>query len=265
MSRHRLDRLFAEARSEGRSLFLPFMTAGLPDLDHSPELFERMAGDGFEVGIPYSDPLMDGPTIQEAGRRAIDQGTTFQRGLDVVASVSQHRPVLVMSYTNVALRIGPSRFAAAVSEAGGSAVILADLPLDETDVVQQALDSHDLGLAMFVAPTTPDDRIAAVAARRPVFIYAVADLGVTGRRDQLSSRAVPLAERIRAVTDAPVVFGVGISTPDQAAEVARHADGVIVGSALVKHVLDADTPDAAVEAGAAASQQFADAIAGARA
>lgn len=263
MSRGRLDELFRTAQSKSSTLFLPFMTAGLPDLDHSADLFEHMAGDAFEVGIPYSDPLMDGATIQEAGQRAIDGGATFGRGLEIVASVAKHRPALVMSYTNVAMRVGVDRFAAEVASAGASAVILADLPLDEADAVIEVLDRHGLGLAMFVAPTTPDERIEAVAERSPVFIYAVADLGVTGRRDHLSSRAVPLGRRIRAITDLPVVFGVGISTPEQAAQVAPHADGIIIGSAIVREVLSAASPAAAVEAGAAASQRFADAIASA--
>lgn len=263
MSRTRLDDLFAGVRRDGRTLFLPFMTAGLPDLEHAPQLFEEMAGDAFEVGIPYSDPLMDGATIQEAGRRAIEAGTTFSRGLEVVASVARHRPALVMSYTNVAMRLGVDRFASEVAAAGASAVILADLPLDEADAVLEELERHALGLVMFVAPTTPDERIAAVATRNPVFIYAVADLGVTGRREKLSARAVPLGERIGAITNVPVVFGVGISTPEQAAEVAPHGDGIIVGSAIVREVLDAPSPEEAIEAGATVSQQFADAIASA--
>ena len=261
MSRSRLDDLFAEGKAEGRTLFLPFMTAGLPDLDHSAALFEAMAGDAFEVGIPYSDPLMDGPTIQEAGQRSIAGGTTFRRGLDVVAAVSSHRPVLVMSYTNVAMRLGLEAFARDVSAAGASAVILADLPLDEADSVNDVLGAFDLGLAMFVAPTTPDDRIAAVAERKPVFIYAVADLGVTGRREHTSRRAGPLGDRIRSITDTPVVFGVGISTPAQASEVAPHADGVIVGSAIVREVLDAKDPTGSIEAAARTSHAFAEAIA----
>lgn len=263
MSRSRLDEMFAVTRRDAGTLFLPFMTAGLPDLQHSADLFERMAGDAFEVGIPYSDPLMDGATIQEAGRRALAAGATFGRGLDVVAQVALHRPVLVMSYSNVAIRLGVDRFAREVAAAGASGVILADLPLDEADEVIEVLERHDLGLVMFVAPTTPDDRIAAVAARDPVFIYAVADLGVTGQRDHLSSRAVPLGERIRSITDAPVVFGVGISTPEQAAAVAPHGDGIIVGSAIVKEVLGAESAEAAVDAGAAASRRFAEAIASA--
>ncbi len=263
MSRDRLDELFADRRRSRRTLFLPFMTAGLPDLDHAPSLFEGMAGDAFEVGIPYSDPLMDGPTIQEAGRRAIEAGATFARSLDVVASVARHRPALVMSYTNVAMRLGVDRFAKDIAAAGASGVILADLPLDEADVLIDEMDRHGLGLVMFVAPTTPNERIEAVAARRPVFIYAVADLGVTGRRETLSAKAVPLGERIRSITDVPVVFGVGISTPEQAAEVAPHGDGIIIGSAIVREVLDAATPESAVEAGAAASRRFAGAIASA--
>ena len=262
MSRRRLDELFAAARSDGRTLFLPFMTAGLPDLDTSPALFEAMSGDGFEVGIPYSDPLMDGPTIQQAGQQAIAAGATFRRGLDVVSSVTGHRPALVMSYTNVAFRVGLDRFVGQVAEVGASAVILADLPLDEADDVLAALSQRDVGLVMFVAPTTPDQRIAAVAERDPVFIYAVADLGVTGRREETSQRAAPLGDRIRAITDAPVVFGVGISTPAQAAEVAPHADGVIVGSAIVRAVLDAPSPREAVEAAGRVSGAFAEAIAG---
>lgn len=262
MSRERLAALFDSGRDQGVTRFLPFMTVGLPDLEHSPQLFRELPGDAFEVGIPYSDPLMDGPTIQRAGQQALRSGANFRASLGVIEQVAEHRPVLVMSYTNVAMRIGIDAFAREVAAAGASAVILSDLPLDEADQFLPVLDSQGIGLVMFVAPTTPTDRIEAVADRKPVFIYAIADLGVTGAREELSARAVPLAARIREVTDTPIVFGVGISTPHQAAAVAPHADGVIVGSAIVKRVLDAPDPLAAIADGAATAQEFADAITG---
>lgn len=259
MSQDRLVELFQTVRKEGRTAFLPFMTAGLPDPASSPKMFGAMSGaDAFEIGIPYSDPLMDGPTIQEAGHRALAAGTDFATGLDVANQVvtTTGKPALIMTYTNVVMQVGLERFAADVAGAGASGVIVADLPLEEAGPIQSSLEHAGLGMVLFVAPTTTDDRILRVAAAQPVFIYGVAEVGVTGERTKASSRAVELSSRVRAVTDVPLVLGVGISTPDQARAVASHADGIIVGSALVRKVLDAPSSQAAADSLRADTEAF---------
>ena len=249
MTATRLDALFAACRAEGRPAFLPFMTAGLPSPETSPAMYEAMAdADGFEVGIPYSDPLMDGPTIQAAGQRSLRGGTTLAVGLDIVRQVSERtrKPTLVMTYSNVVFQVGPQSFAARIAEAGASGLIVADLPFEEAAPVQQAVEAEGLGMVLFAAPTTTDERLERLAAARPAFVYGVAEVGVTGEREKSGGRAAAMVERIRAVTDRPIVLGVGISTPSQARALAPLADGIIVGSALVREVLDA--PDATTAA-----------------
>ncbi len=250
MGRERLSSLFARTRAEGRAVLLPYMTAGLPDPGTSLALFEAMAGagaDGFEVGIPYTDPLMDGPVIQQGSERAIEAGTSPDVALELVAAVveSTGLPVLVMTYANPILHRGVDEFVAVAAEAGADGVIVPDLPVEESGPLRRAADRHGLGVVQFVAPTSGTARIEAVAAADPCFVYAVAEMGVTGERAEAGGRLDGLVGRIRAVTDVPVVAGVGISTPSQAAAAARVADGVIVGSALVRRVLEADSPDAA--------------------
>lgn len=237
----------------GRTALLPFLTAGIPDADSSADLFVAMAGagaDAFEIGIPYSDPLMDGAVIQEASSRALAAGATLESALEIVAAVSARTqvPSLAMTYANVVFRTGPEQFCSRLAAAGASGLIIPDMPLEEAADVKRAADDSGLGLVLFVAPTSSDDRIRAVAELDPAFIYGVAELGVTGERSESSARAARLAERVRQATDVPLVLGVGISTPDQAAAAGRLADGVIVGTALVRRVLEA--PDAVSAASA---------------
>src|SRR5690606_37369822 len=233
-------------------VLLPYMTAGLPNEEVSPDLFAVMAdagADGFEIGIPYSDPLMDGPVIQKASQTALEAGIDVDAALRVVEKVA-HRtglPCLAMTYANVVFRIGLEAFCARLASAGAQGVIVPDLPVEEAEPVLGAAAASGLGVVLFVAPTSGEDRIRAVAARDPAFIYGVAELGVTGEREKSSGRAVELSRRVRAVTDIPLVLGVGISTPEQAAEAARVADGVIVGSALVRRVLEAASPENAAK------------------
>lgn len=265
MGADRLASLFAAARDEDRAVLLPYMTAGLPSPDTSAHLFAAMAeagADGFEVGIPYSDPLMDGPTIQEAGRRALLAGTSLNVGIDIAAEVAAGtgKATIVMTYVNPILRIGAESFVARCATAGVDALIVADLPADEADTIRSAATDAGLGLALFVAPTIDDDRLQHVAALEPVFLYGIAELGVTGERSGSRERAVTLAKRVRAVTEVPLVMGVGISTPEQAAEAARVADGVIVGSALVRRVLEAPDMSEAAERLAGAVSELAVAV-----
>ena len=248
MSRSDLQQLFATCRAENRAALMPYMTAGLPSPDESSRLFVAMAeagADAFEVGIPYADPLMDGPVIQAAGERALAAGSGVEAGLDVLAEVTAAtgKPCVVMTYVNPILRMGIDEFAKRVAVAGGSGVIVADLPVDEAAEFATVFSSHDIGLVLFVAPTTTDERLGRVLAADPPFVYGIAEIGVTGERDTASSHIGSLINRVRHESEVPVVAGVGISTPDQASHVATSADGVIVGSALVRRVMEA--PDVA--------------------
>ena len=255
----RLRRLFETVRAENRAALLPYLTVGLPDAESSVSMFEAMSeagADGFEIGIPYADPLMDGPVIAEAGKRSLAGGMTIATALEITAEVvaSTGKPVLLMTYTNPVLHYGVERFARAAADVGAAGLIIADLPIEEADPVLAAAQDAGLGMALFAAPTTTDERLAAIAAADPSFIYAVASLGVTGERAEGSTVGQELASRIRSISDVPTVAGVGISTPAQAAAAATTADGVIVGSALVRRVLEANSPDDAANAlGAAVS------------
>lgn len=251
--RDRLAAMFAGAREDGRAVLLPYLTAGIPSVDESVQIFKAMAeagADGFEVGIPYADPLMDGPVIMAAGELALRSGVTVAVALEVVRRVTEEtgRPVLAMTYVNPVLRRGIDTFFAEVAAAGAAGVIIADLPTNEAEPFLVAADSVGVGLALFVAPTTDDARLTHALKMDPAFVYAVAQVGVTGERDTASTNTERLARRIREFSDVPIVFGVGISTPDQAAAAAEHGDGVIVGTAIVRRVLEAsNAAEAAAE------------------
>ena len=245
MSRRQLSEMFAACRADGRAALMPYMTAGIPTPDDSVRLFAAMAeagADGFEVGIPYADPLMDGPVIQSAGERALSAGSSVAVGLQILDKVvsATGKPCVVMTYVNPVLRMGIESFADQVSGAGAAGVIIADLPVDEAQPFLDAFNARDLGLVLFVAPTTTDTRLERVIAADPPFVYGIAEIGVTGERATTSSHIGSLISRVHHHTQIPVVAGVGISTPDQARSVAENADGVIVGSALVRRVLEAD-------------------------
>ncbi len=267
MGTERLSAMFQAARTEGRAVLLPYLTAGLPSVPDSISLFEAMAeagADGFEVGIPYSDPLMDGPVIQAAGASALRNGIDLDRALEVVRGVASGtgKPTLVMTYVNPVLRVGEKEFAERVAAAGADGLIVADLPVDESAPIAAAAAEAGLGMVQFAAPTTDDRRLRAVAAAEPAFIYGVADLGVTGERREASSHVTELARRVRGVTRIPLVLGVGISTPEHAAAAAAVADGIIVGSALVRRVLEADTAAEAAQSLHEAVVEFAAAVRG---
>lgn len=243
----RFEEVLAQTAAQNRAALFPYLMCGLSDGSATVELFETMAeagADGFEVGIPYADPLMDGPIIQEAGAHSLQAGMTLLKGLDVTEQVAAATglPCAVMTYVNPILQKGASTFAAAVAAAGASAVIVADLPVDESAEIGDALAEAGVGLVQFAAPTTTDARLDTVVARAAPFVYGVAEMGVTGERDGSTSRAAELADRVRARSDVPLVLGVGISGPDQARAAASVADGVIVGSAIVRRVLEAESP-----------------------
>jgi tryptophan synthase alpha chain len=233
-------------RAAGHKLLVPYMTGGLGSgwLD-VVRAIAAAGADAIEVGIPFSDPVMDGLTVQEASRRALDLGATPAAIIHDAAGLDTEVPLVVMTYTNPVARMGFRRFAAALSTARISGAILPDLPVDELDGWAEAADAHEVETVLLAAPTTPPDRLAAICERSRGFIYGVSLLGVTGERATLASQAAEMGRRLKAVTDKPVLLGVGISNAAQAVEAAGYADGVIVGSALMTRVLNGGGPDAA--------------------
>jgi len=251
--RSRLVSMFARASDEGRAVLLPYLTAGIPDVATSVELFVAMSdagADGFEVGIPYADPLMDGPTIMAAGELALDRGVTVDGAFEIIARVVDRtgKPVLAMTYVNPVLRQGIESFFRKAAMAGAAGVIIPDLPADESGPFRNAAQESGVGLVLFAAPTTDDARLERMLALDPVFVYAVAEVGITGERNVPSTNIAGLASRIRSHSDVPIVFGVGISTPEHVTLAAHHGDGVIVGSAVVRRVLEANDADEATVA-----------------
>jgi tryptophan synthase alpha chain len=234
---------FASAKREGRAALVGYLPAGYPDVPAGIEAMRIMVEHGcdvIEVGLPYSDPVMDGPTIQAAAQQALENGTRTRDVLRTVERVAEAGvPVVVMTYWNPVARYGVERFAADLASAGGAGLITPDLVPDEAEEWIAAADAHDLDRIFLVAPSSTNERLAMTTAACRGFVYATAVMGVTGARESTSELAAPLVERTHAVTDLPVAVGLGVSNGDQAAEVARHADGVIVGSAFVRCLLDA--------------------------
>ena len=235
--------VFEAARAEGRAALVGYLPAGFPDLEGSAEAMRTMVEHGcdlIEVGLPYSDPVMDGPTIQAAAQQALEGGIRTRDVLRTVESVAATgAKVVVMTYWNPVERYGVERFAADLASAGGSGLITPDLVPDEAHEWVEAADAHGLDKIFLVAPSSTDERLAMTTAACRGFVYATAVMGVTGARASTSDLAEPLVARTRRVTDLPVGVGLGVSTGAQAAEVARFADGVIVGSAFVRTLLDA--------------------------
>ena len=248
----RLHEAFAAARAEGRALLIGYLPAGFPSQLDDVAVIEAMVENGvdaIEVGLPYSDPLMDGPTIQEAVQRALDAGTHTDHVLRTVEAVARTgAPTLVMSYWNPVERYGVDRFAADLALAGGVGVITPDLTPEESGPWVAATDAAGIDRVFLVAPSSTDRRIATVAAVSSGFVYAASTMGVTGARTSVGDAARSLVGRTRPHTMLPVAVGVGVSSGAQAAEVAAFADGVIVGSAFVRAVLDAVTPAAGMAA-----------------
>jgi tryptophan synthase alpha chain len=199
--------------------------------------------DAVEIGIPFSDPVMDGPTIQEASLRALQLGATPPGILSELRRVRVEVPLIAMTYYNLVFRGGHRRFAHNLVEAGVAGIILPDVPLEELGDWSRAADEAGVETVLLAAPITPDDRMAELCRRSRGFVYGVNLMGVTGERSAVASSARRLAERLKAATDKPVLMGFGVSTPEQAAEAASYADGVIVASALMRLLLDGATPE----------------------
>jgi tryptophan synthase alpha chain len=198
-----------------------------------------------EIGIPFSDPVMDGPTIQDASQRALARGATPVSVIAEASKLDGEVPLAVMTYVNLVGHMGYRRFAAALADAGIAGAILPDLPLDELAPWAGAADAHAVETILLAAPTTPDDRLRAICERSRGFVYGVSLLGVTGERASLADQAAVMGRRLKAATDTPVLLGVGISNAEQAVEASQYADGVVVGSALVGRLLRGGGPDAA--------------------
>ncbi len=247
-------------RTESRAALIGYLPAGFPTVNASIELFRAMVDGGvdvIEVGLPYSDPVMDGPTIQAAAEQALSHGVRTVDVLRVVETVATLAPTLVMTYWNPVERYGVERFATDLDSAGGAGLITPDLIPDEAAEWVTAADSRALDKVFLVAPSSTPQRLASTAEACRGFVYATAVMGVTGAREQSSAAAAPLVDRLRDVTDMPVGVGLGVSSRAQAAEVASYADAVIVGSALVRAVLDAVDSRTAVSAVHALSVELA--------
>ena len=238
-----LAEVFAKARADGRAALVGYLPAGFPSREGSVAALAAMAGAGvdvIEVGLPYSDPLMDGPTIQDAVDRSLAAGTTTTDVLATVAEVARTGvPTLVMTYWNPVEQYGVERFATDLAAAGGAGVITPDLTLEEAGPWLAAADAAGIAPVFVVAPSSTDDRLARVTRSCRGFVYAASTMGVTGTRERVSDRAPTLVDRVRGVTALPVAVGLGVSNGAQAARVAGYADGVIVGSAFVRRLLDA--------------------------
>lgn len=255
---------FDKARADGRAALIGYLPAGYPSVDGGIEAMRALVDggvDAIEVGLPYSDPLMDGPVVQTAVDAALRGGTTTTDVLRTVEAVAAAGvPALVMSYWNPIIRYGAERFARDLAAAGGAGAITPDLTPDAADAWIPSARAHDLDTVFLVAPSSSDERIALTVRACRGFVYAASTMGVTGVRSSVSDAASTLVARTRAVTDLPVAVGLGVSTADQAAQVAAFADGVIVGSALVRLLIEADTPAAGTRSVADLARRMADGI-----
>ena len=235
MSESRLDATWSRLRSAGRTALIPYLTAGYPSADASREALRAAAlhADIIEVGVPFSDPLADGPTIQRSTFEALRQGMTLAGTLDLIARAELDRPVVVFSYLNPILRYGLDRFLRDAEALDVAGLLLTDLPAGADPTVEDAVHASRLDLIRLIAPTTRPERLAEAVAGAEGFVYLVARLGVTGASSALAPDLPGTIARVRAATPLPVAVGFGISTPAQASAVAELADGVVVGSALV--------------------------------
>jgi tryptophan synthase alpha chain len=243
----RLEGRLEALRREGRAALVAYGVAGFPDLDGSLAAFRAMAeagADVLEVGPPYSDPLIDGPVIQRAVTAALEAGTRLDDVLGIVNELTAgvDAPVVLLVYYNLVAHRGPERFAAELAAAGACGAVVPDLPPEEAGEWLEATRAAGIAPVFLAAPTSTGARLAAVAKAGRGFVYAQASLGVTGLRTALAAGIEELVGRVRAHTDLPVCAGIGVSNPDQAAAVARFADGAIVGTALVRALADAGLP-----------------------
>jgi tryptophan synthase alpha chain len=235
----RLEGAFTNARAPH---LVTYVTAGDPDLARSREVLIALARAGvdvIEVGVPFSDPIADGPAIQRATERALAAGGTLSRTLDLVRSVREEgmaTPIVLFTYVNPVMRMGVETFVSRAADAGVDGVLLLDLPIEEALPMRQALDARGIDLIFLVSPTTTSARLAEAARLGRGFLYAISRLGVTGARDAVAASAAPLVARLRRLTSLPIALGFGISRPEHVREVTAYADAAVVGSALVQTI-----------------------------
>jgi tryptophan synthase alpha chain len=246
----RIGRRFASLRAEGRKAFVGFVTAGDPSLERTVEVaveLEKGGVDVLELGVPFSDPLADGPVIQRSSERALRGGTTLAGVLDAVRRIRRRSdlPLVLFTYVNPLLRFGAARLAGEAAAAGADGVLVTDLPPEEADGWLDEARRAGLDTVFLASPTSPDERLRRVASASRGFVYAISLTGVTGERATLSPEAAPLVERLRALTGEPVALGFGISTPEQVKAAADVCDGVVVGSALVRFLEERPDGDVA--------------------
>jgi tryptophan synthase alpha chain len=241
-----LESTLREHRASGRKLLVPYVMAGMvEDWVDVLQAVVAAGADAIEVGIPFSDPMMDGPVIQAAALASLERATTPQGVLDAIRGAGLGVPIAVMTYYNIVFRAGHRRMARSLAESGVAAAILPDLSLEALGPWAEEADAAGVETVLLVAPSSPPNRVRAICERSRGFVYAVAQMGVTGERTKVSDDVSPVVNEIRRHTDAPVCVGVGVSTPEQAAEVCAVADGVVVGSALVRRLLEGEGPEGA--------------------
>ena len=247
----RIGAAFEAARGQGRAALMPYMMGGFPDAETSVAVavaYAEAGADLIELGVPFSDPLADGPVIHAAGTRALAAGATLASVLAICERISTRVPVVPMCYANMALAHGPERFAQDLAEAGAVGAIVPDLPVEEAGEIGEALERAGLALVPLVAPTTPPERRRRICERASGFVYVVSDTRVTGERQELPEGLAELVAAVRGEASVPAAVGFGIGTPGQVAAVGRIADGVIVGTRLVRAVAEAPGPAQAAEA-----------------
>ena len=245
MSKSRIDARFAALKAEGRAAFVPYVMAGDPDAATALAILRGLPGAGadlIEVGFPFSDPMAEGPPIQRAAQRALSKGMTLTGTLELVRAFREGdatTPIILMGYTNPLVTWGLEAFARAASAAGVDGLIIVDTPPEEAGPLADACDAHDISLIRLATPTSDDERLKVVVARTSGFVYYVSVAGVTGVKEADAVAVAPHVERVRRASGLPVAVGFGIKTPERAAAIARVADAVVVGSALVDEVASA--------------------------
>lgn len=252
----RLSDRMAELRARGEVALVPFVTAGDPELETTERMLLALVeagADAIEVGVPFSDPMADGPTIQRASERALAAGTSLRRILEMIRSVRGRIdvPIVLMGYANCFFSMGERGFADAARSVGVDGVIVVDLPPEEGDVLNPALKGCGIDPILLASPTTTPERLEMLAAETRGFLYYVSLAGVTSAREAIAEGLEQAVGRIRKISDVPVCVGFGVSTPEHARRIGSFADGVVVGSALVDRIEAAASPDEAVEAAAA--------------
>lgn len=248
----RIEAAFKAAADEGRAALMPYMMAGYPDRETGLAVAEAYADAGadlVELGVPFSDPLADGPAIHAAATKALEEGATLATALEVCRAISDRVPVVFMAYANMVLAHGgATEFARIAQAAGAAGAIVPDLPLDEAGEVREAFAAEGLALVPLLAPTTPAERRRQICEAAHGFVYVVSTVGTTGERNEVPPALAELVEATKADAKTPVAVGFGIGTPEQAAQVGRIADGVIIGSRLVRAAGEGGSPHGAADA-----------------